>query len=69
LAAALKLQDLIDPVVDTIYQETNPGPLKVYMALAGMPVGAARLPLAAPGAALTEKLKIAAQNAKASGLA
>ena len=69
LKAALKLQDLIDPVVDTIYQETNPGPLKVYMGLAGMPVGNARLPLQPPGPALTETLKAVAAAAKEAGLA
>lgn len=69
LKAALKLQDLIDPVVDTIYQETNPGPLKVYMGLAGMPVGNARLPLQPPGPALIEKLKAVALAAKEAGLA
>jgi 4-hydroxy-tetrahydrodipicolinate synthase len=69
LTAALKLQDRIDPVVDTIYLETNPGPLKTYMELAGMPVGGVRLPLLAPGPEILAKLKSVARQAKEASLA
>jgi 4-hydroxy-tetrahydrodipicolinate synthase len=69
LKAALKLQDRIDPVIDSIYLETNPGPLKTYMELAGMPVGGVRLPLTGPSPETQEKLEIAARQAKAIGLA
>ncbi|RUX91441.1 4-hydroxy-tetrahydrodipicolinate synthase [Mesorhizobium sp. M2A.F.Ca.ET.040.01.1.1] len=48
LDAALKLQQRLDPVLDTIYRETNPGPLKYYMKLAGMQAGGVRLPLTDP---------------------
>lgn len=69
LKEALKLQDKIDPVVDSIYVETNPGPLKTYMELAGMPVGPVRLPLQGPSAATLAGLKTAIQKAKAVNLA
>lgn len=69
LTEALKLQDRIDPVIDTIYLETNPGPLKSYMAFAGMPVGDVRLPLQAPGPDILAKLKAVAERAKDVSLA
>ncbi len=69
LKEALKLQDRIDPIVDSIYVETNPGPLKQYMALAGMPVGGVRLPLQGPSDQTMAKLKVAAAQAKAISLA
>jgi 4-hydroxy-tetrahydrodipicolinate synthase len=69
LTAALKLQDKIDPVVDAIYLETNPGPLKTYMAMVGMPVGPVRLPLQGPSPETLEKLKVSATHAKAVNLA
>jgi len=39
LQEALQVQSRIDPVIDAIYLEMNPGPLKIFMALSGMPVG------------------------------
>lgn len=69
LKEALKLQDQIDPVVDSIYVETNPGPLKTYMELAGMPVGGVRLPLLGPSPETLTKLKAAAEQAKSINLA
>lgn len=69
LKEALKVQDRIDPVVDSIYVETNPGPLKSYMEMAGMPVGGVRLPLLGPSAETLAKLKSAAQYAKSISLA
>ena len=69
LPEALKLQDRIDPIVDAIFIETNPGPLKSYMALAGMPVGGVRLPLEGPSPETLAKLKAAAAGAKAINLA
>lgn len=69
LRDALTLQDRIDPVIDTVFLETNPGPLKAYMALAGMPVGGVRLPLAAPTAETLAKLKAAVAAAKSANLA
>lgn len=48
LEAAIKLQQQLDPVLDTIFRETNPGPLKYYMKLAGMRAGGVRLPLTDP---------------------
>lgn len=69
LREALKLQDRIDPVVDSIYTETNPGPLKTYMELAGMPVGGVRLPLLGPAQDTIAKLESAAKHAKSINLA
>ncbi|TAJ33275.1 4-hydroxy-tetrahydrodipicolinate synthase [Bosea sp. (in: a-proteobacteria)] len=69
LKEALKLQDKVDPVIDSIYVETNPGPLKEYMALAGMPVGGVRLPLMGPSEKTLAGLKAAAAQAKAISLA
>lgn len=69
LKEALRLQDKIDPVIDSIYIETNPGPLKEYMALVGMPVGGVRLPLLGPSAETLSKLKVAAAQAKSISLA
>ena len=66
---ALALQEKIDPVVSAIFTETNPGPLKRYMALAGMPVGGVRLPLMEPGAQTLARLETAAQHALAARVA
>lgn len=48
LKGALALQTRIDPVLSAIYRETNPGPLKFFMKLAGKDVGGVRLPLTEP---------------------
>jgi 4-hydroxy-tetrahydrodipicolinate synthase len=69
LQEALRAQTRIDPVIDAIYLEMNPGPLKTYMALAGMPVGPVRLPLQPPSTATLEKLEAAARQAEALSLA
>jgi 4-hydroxy-tetrahydrodipicolinate synthase len=68
LNEALKLQDKIDPVIDAIYVETNPGPLKAYMAMAGLPVGGVRLPLLPPSSQTVSGLEKAAQHAKSVNL-
>lgn len=59
LKGALAAQEAIDKVIDAIFVETNPGPLKAYMAMAGRPVGPVRLPLMAPRPDTVEKLKAA----------
>lgn len=69
LEEALKLQDKIDPVLDAIFTETNPGPLKKYMALAGMPVGDVRLPLLSPSAATVARLEAVAKQSLSIALA
>ena len=69
LDEALKCQHQIDPVVDSIFLETNPGPLKQYMAIVGMPVGSVRLPLQGPSAATVLRLEAAAKQAKVACLA
>ena len=48
LRQALAAQKGLDPVVRSIFLETNPGPLKRYMEMAGMKAGRVRLPLTDP---------------------
>jgi 4-hydroxy-tetrahydrodipicolinate synthase len=48
LSEALSYQQKLDPVIGSIFLETNPGPLKHYMGLAGMRAGGVRLPLEGP---------------------
>jgi 4-hydroxy-tetrahydrodipicolinate synthase len=69
LKEALAIQAAIDPVIDAIYRETNPGPLKAYMAMAGMPVGGVRLPLEGPSPETVALLERAVATARATGLA
>ncbi len=69
LREALLLQDKIDPVVDAIYLETNPAPLKKFMELAGKPAGEVRLPLQAPTVGTQARLEAAAAAARANNLA
>jgi len=70
LGEALRLQQQsIDPVIDAIFREMNPGPLKQYMALAGMPVGTVRLPLLPPSAETELLLQAALRQAQAANLA
>ncbi len=64
LTEALAYQKRIDPVVDTIYLETNPGPLKTFMGLIGHPVGPVRLPLLPPLPETQAKLEALAKTVK-----
>lgn len=48
LQGALKRQRRLDPMLAAVYSETNPGPLKYLMGLAGVDVGDVRLPLTTP---------------------
>ncbi|MCY0096902.1 4-hydroxy-tetrahydrodipicolinate synthase [Hoeflea ulvae] len=59
LKAALAMQNRIDPVLKAIYRETNPGPLKHFMSLAGMEMGGVRLPLTDPSDETTALLQTA----------
>ena len=59
LNEALKLQTKLDCAIDAIYRETNPGPLKKYMEMAGQPVGDVRLPLQSPSRDTMAALKSA----------
>lgn len=69
LDGALALQRKIDPVVDAIYVETNPGPLKRFMDMVGFPVGPVRLPLLAPLDKTVAGLERAAAHARSASLA
>lgn len=57
LKAALKLQLAFDPLLAAVFAETNPGPLKYAMTMAGFNVGSAKPPLSAPTAETIAKLK------------
>lgn len=46
--AAFAHQNAFQPLLDAVFAEANPGPLKTAMALIGQPVGAARMPLQVP---------------------
>lgn len=48
LKGALMRQKRLDPMLSAVYAETNPGPLKYLMGLAGVNVGDVRLPLTTP---------------------
>lgn len=56
-AAAIRHQLAFQPVLDAVFAESNPGPLKRAMEMIGHPVGAARLPLVPPSAATEKMLK------------
>ncbi len=49
LQEALTAYDELAPFIEVVFRETNPGPLKHYMKLAGRPAGGIRLPLSEPG--------------------
>lgn len=57
LKGALKFQEKLEPMLSVIYSETNPGPLKYIMGLAGENVGSVRLPLTAPQPQTIERLR------------
>ncbi len=59
LTAAIDLQHKMSPLLDAVFAEMNPGPLKHAMALSGMDVGDARLPLLPPSAETQTKLAAA----------
>lgn len=54
---ALEHQLRFQPVLDAVFAESNPGPLKKAMEMIGFPVGDARLPLVPPSAATEQTLK------------
>jgi 4-hydroxy-tetrahydrodipicolinate synthase len=68
LAQALALQRKLMPLLDALFAETNPGPLKMAMALAGFPLGPVALPLQAPGEALVARLRGALAELARQGL-
>lgn len=59
LRAALALQKRLEPMLSAVYAETNPGPLKHLMRLAGHEMGDVRLPLTAPGKDTVARLRAA----------
>lgn len=57
LRSARELHYKLLPVMDALFAEVNPGPLKKAMELIGHPVGKVRLPLVEPNSTTVEKLK------------
>ncbi|SFJ42238.1 4-hydroxy-tetrahydrodipicolinate synthase [Aerobium aerolatum] len=64
LKEALAIQGRIDPVIAAIFTETNPGPLKAYMAMVGRSVGGVRKPLLPPKADTLKLIASVAETAK-----
>ncbi|MBB4301637.1 4-hydroxy-tetrahydrodipicolinate synthase [Rhodobium orientis] len=61
LAEAVAASRELDMLIDVVFRETNPGPLKKYMEIVGMPVGSVRLPLTDPSEETVALLKETAQ--------
>ncbi|RAR59285.1 4-hydroxy-tetrahydrodipicolinate synthase [Paraburkholderia unamae] len=57
LARALKYLDVMRPMMQAVFSEGNPGPLKAAMSMIGLPVGEALRPLKAPDAELSGRLR------------
>ena len=58
-AGATKLQKALYPMLDAIFAEPNPGPLKKAMEIMGHRVGTVRLPLCPPSAETEQRLQSA----------
>lgn len=56
-AAAIQHQLAFQPVLDAVFAESNPGPLKRALDMIGYPVGPARLPLVPPSTETEQKLR------------
>ena len=57
LAEAVEASRELDMLIEVVFRETNPGPLKKYMEMVGMPVGGVRLPLVDPSEETVALLK------------
>lgn len=64
-AAAIRHQLNFQPVLDAVFAESNPGPLKRALEMIGHPVGAARLPLVPPSSDTEQKLRAALEPLQA----
>ncbi|WP_417827168.1 4-hydroxy-tetrahydrodipicolinate synthase [Thalassospira povalilytica] len=69
LKEALILQTKLDTAIDAIFRETNPGPLKTYMEMAGYSAGGVRLPLEGPSDHTVTALKTAFDSASLKNVA
>ena len=56
---AIAIQDRLVPLHDALFSETSPGPVKFAASLLGKSTERCRLPLAPPGAATREKVRVA----------
>lgn len=57
LRKALKAQKSLDPLLRAVFAETNPGPFRHLMEMAGQPCGAPRLPLLPPQESVRNALR------------
>lgn len=57
LTQSLKELEVMRPIMQAVFSEGNPGPLKEAMAMIGLPVGSALRPLTEPSDALLERLQ------------
>jgi 4-hydroxy-tetrahydrodipicolinate synthase len=64
LARARRIQGRLLPLIDALFAEPNPIPLKAALALAGLPGGALRLPLTPAEPATVERLRGALASAR-----
>ncbi len=69
LTGAVKLSTALGPVIDAVFRETNPGPLKVYMEMCGIKAGPVRRPLIQPSDETLAALKAAFAGFGAADLA
>ncbi len=58
IAGALAQYYRYFPLLQALFRETNPGPLKVAMGLAGLPAGEIGVPLLPPGAETLRELRV-----------
>ncbi|TCT03069.1 4-hydroxy-tetrahydrodipicolinate synthase [Paralcaligenes ureilyticus] len=56
---ALDIHRGLKPLLDVLFEETNPGPLKAALQLTGHSDGSVRLPLISPGIDLRKRIKAA----------
>lgn len=66
LKGALRYQEKLEPMLEAIYAETNPGPLKCFMNMAGYQMGDVRLPLTPPSGEVRARLQEVLDALKAS---
>ncbi|MFK4444901.1 4-hydroxy-tetrahydrodipicolinate synthase [Caballeronia udeis] len=59
IAAAMALHRKLEPLLDALFSECNPGPAKTTFELMGRPVGPVRLPLLPPTAETIARLQAA----------
>ena len=61
-AGALAIQDRLAPLIDALFRDTNPGPVKYAMSLLGLMSDELRLPLVAPPEPVKQKVREALES-------